>query len=85
MRTQAAVLWGAGQDWEIQTVELGEPVQHEVRIKLAASGLCHSEEHIVTGDAAYESFPFVGGHEAPASSKLWDPVSRHWRSAITWY
>ena len=63
MQTRAAVLWAAGQDWQIRTVELGDPVAHEVRIKLVASGLCHSEEHIVSGDARYENFPFVGGHE----------------------
>jgi S-(hydroxymethyl)glutathione dehydrogenase/alcohol dehydrogenase len=63
MKTRAAVLWGPGQEWRIETVDLGEPVQHEVRIKLAASGLCHSDEHIVTGDAVYENFPVVGGHE----------------------
>jgi NDMA-dependent alcohol dehydrogenase len=63
MKTQAAVLWGAKQDWKVETVELGEPVRHEVRVKLAASGLCHSDEHVVTGDAHYENYPLVGGHE----------------------
>ncbi len=63
MQTRAAVLWGVGQDWKIETIDLGEPVAHEVRVKLAATGLCHSEEHIVTGDAVYENFPVVGGHE----------------------
>jgi NDMA-dependent alcohol dehydrogenase len=63
MRTQAAVLWGAGQDWKIETVDLGDPARHEVRVKLAASGLCHSDEHIVTGDAHFEHFPLIGGHE----------------------
>jgi Zn-dependent alcohol dehydrogenase len=63
MRTQAAVLWGAKQDWKIETIDLGDPVRHEVRVKLAASGLCHSDEHVVTGDAHFEHFPLVGGHE----------------------
>ena len=63
MRTQAAVLWEVGQDWKIETIDLGDPVRHEVRIKLAASGLCHSEEHVVTGDSAFEHYPLVGGHE----------------------
>jgi NDMA-dependent alcohol dehydrogenase len=63
MHTRAAVLWGVGHDWKIETIDLGDPVRHEVRIKLAASGLCHSEEHIVSGDAYYENFPVVGGHE----------------------
>ena len=63
MRTQAAVLWAARQDWKIETVDLGDPVQHEVRVKLAASGLCHSDEHMVTGDSSFEHYPLVGGHE----------------------
>ena len=63
MRTQAAVLWGARQDWKIETIDLGDPVRHEVRVKLAASGLCHSDEHVVSGDAHFENFPLVGGHE----------------------
>jgi len=63
VKTQAAVLWGAKQDWKIETIDLGDPVRHEVRVKLAASGLCHSDEHVVTGDAHFEHFPLVGGHE----------------------
>jgi S-(hydroxymethyl)glutathione dehydrogenase/alcohol dehydrogenase len=63
MRTRAAVLFGPGQDWTIETVDLGDPVRHEVRVKLAASGLCHSDEHVVTGDAHFEHFPLIGGHE----------------------
>jgi NDMA-dependent alcohol dehydrogenase len=63
MKTQAAVLWGVQQDWKIETVDLGDPVEHEVRVKLAASGLCHSEEHVVTGDSSYAHYPLVGGHE----------------------
>jgi Zn-dependent alcohol dehydrogenase len=30
MRTQAAVLWGAGQDWKIETVDLGDPALLEL-------------------------------------------------------
>ncbi|WP_433190030.1 NDMA-dependent alcohol dehydrogenase [Actinoallomurus sp. CA-150999] len=63
MRTQAAVLWGAGQEWKIETVDLGEPKRHEVRVKLAASGLCHSDDHVATGDSHYQGYPVVGGHE----------------------
>ena len=34
----------------------------EVLVKLAASGLCHSDEHLVTGDLPFE-LPIIGGHE----------------------
>jgi len=66
VKTKAAVLWGAHQDWQVQEVELGDPVAGEVQIRLAASGLCHSDEHIRAGDMQMVppgGFPFVGGHE----------------------
>jgi S-(hydroxymethyl)glutathione dehydrogenase/alcohol dehydrogenase len=63
MKTQAAVLWGTGQDWKIEDVDLDPPQQNEVLLKLTASGLCHSDEHLVTGDLRVENFPYIGGHE----------------------
>jgi S-(hydroxymethyl)glutathione dehydrogenase/alcohol dehydrogenase len=62
MKTKAAVLWGVNEPWSVEEVELGDPVAGEVRVKLAASGLCHSDEHLVTGDLPVP-FPVVGGHE----------------------
>ena len=66
MKTKAAVLWGANQDWQIEEVELGDPVASEVQVRLAASGLCHSDEHVRVGDIPMVppgAFPFIGGHE----------------------
>ncbi len=66
MRTKAAVLWGTKQDWQIEEVELDDPVAGEVRIKLTASGMCHSDEHVREGDIRIlepGGFPFIGGHE----------------------
>lgn len=62
MKTPAAVLWGLGEKWSIEEVELDPPAEGEVLVKLAASGLCHSDEHLVTGDIPVP-FPVVGGHE----------------------
>ncbi len=31
-------------------------------VKLAASGMCHSDEHLVTGDLPF-ALPIIGGHE----------------------
>lgn len=62
MRTRAAVIRGAGQQWQITELELDEPRAGEVRIKFAYSGLCHSDEHIRTGDSLGR-LPMVGGHE----------------------
>ena len=63
MKVKAAVLGGVGQDWEIREIELGDPVAHEVQVKLTASGLCHSDEHLRTGASPVPFFPVIGGHE----------------------
>jgi len=62
MKTKAAVLWGLNEKWQIEDVELDPPKDSEVLVKLTASGLCHSDEHLVTGDIPMP-FPVIGGHE----------------------
>ncbi|MEO3826626.1 NDMA-dependent alcohol dehydrogenase [Actinomadura sp. B10D3] len=73
MQTRAAILWEPHTDWSIEDIELDDPKAGEVKVKLAASGLCHSDEHLVTGDMVldpeiaalmgWEQFPVIGGHE----------------------
>jgi S-(hydroxymethyl)glutathione dehydrogenase/alcohol dehydrogenase len=63
MKQSAAILWGVGQDWSVEEIELDGPREGEVLVRLAASGLCHSDEHLVTGDLPVPSFPYIGGHE----------------------
>jgi len=62
VKTKAAVLYGLNEPWKVEEVELGDPVAGEVKVKLAASGLCHSDEHLVTGDIPI-GMPVIGGHE----------------------
>jgi NDMA-dependent alcohol dehydrogenase len=62
MRTKAAVLWGVGEKWQVEEVTLDPPGPNEVLVKLTASGLCHSDYHLVTGDIPVP-FPVIGGHE----------------------
>jgi len=61
--TQAAVLWDYGRDWEIEELTLDDPKSGEVLVRLAASGLCHSDEHVRIGDLPMEALPTIGGHE----------------------
>lgn len=63
MKTQAAVLWEYGQDWQIEEIELDDPAEGEVMVRLAASGLCHSDEHVRVGDLPMQALPAIGGHE----------------------
>ena len=60
--TRAAVLWGVGEDWKIEDVELDDPKSTDVLVKVMAAGMCHSDEHAVTGDLPL-GLPVIGGHE----------------------
>ncbi len=40
---------GDGSPWS-EEIDLDPPGPGEVLVKMAASGMCHSDEHLVTGD-----------------------------------
>ena len=65
MKTRAAILRERNQPWSVEEIELDPPKAGEVLVKLAAAGLCHSDEHLMTGDlmGASPEPPLVGGHE----------------------
>ena len=65
MKTKAAILWERHALWSVEDIELDPPKAGEVLVKLAASGMCHSDEHLVTGDLAGLTGepPCIGGHE----------------------
>ena len=73
MKTRAAILWEPHTDWSVEDIEIDPPKKGEILVKLAASGLCHSDEHMVTGDMVLDpelaeafglkQFPVIGGHE----------------------
>lgn len=62
MQTKAAVLWETGANWSVEEIELDGPKEGEVLVRMAASGMCHSDEHAVTGDLP-AMLPLIGGHE----------------------
>jgi NDMA-dependent alcohol dehydrogenase len=62
VETLAAVLWERKGRWSVEPIELDPPGPQEVLVELHASGMCHSDEHIVTGDMPFR-LPCVGGHE----------------------
>ena len=62
MRMKAAVLGGANEPLSVEEIELDDPKAGEVRVKMVATGVCHSDLHVITGDLSRE-FPVVLGHE----------------------
>ncbi|MFC3172770.1 Zn-dependent alcohol dehydrogenase [Novosphingobium bradum] len=59
---KAALLCEARSPLSVEDVELDGPREGEVRIRVAASGLCHSDYHLMTGDLPIP-VPAVLGHE----------------------
>lgn len=65
MKTEGALLWepGTGSGWSVEEIEVDAPHRREVTVKLAASGICHSDDHLDTGDIPLDWAPVLGGHE----------------------
>ncbi|MBJ7598974.1 MAG: Zn-dependent alcohol dehydrogenase [Candidatus Nephthysia bennettiae] len=59
---RAAVLYEAGQPLRVEEVDLAPPQTREVRVRVVAAGVCHSDYHYMKGDLATR-LPAVLGHE----------------------
>lgn len=62
MNIQAALLIEPGKPFIIEDLTLDEPRQGEVLVRIAASGVCHSDYHVMTGTTKHP-MPCVCGHE----------------------
>ncbi len=60
---KAAVAWEAGKPLSIEEIEVAPPKAGEVRIKVLASGVCHTDAFTLSGDDPEGTFPAVLGHE----------------------
>ena len=60
---KAAVLREVGQPLQIEDVKIGKPGPHEVLIRTAAAGVCHSDLHFIEGKYPHP-LPAVLGHES---------------------
>ncbi|CAO5161082.1 Alcohol dehydrogenase B [Frankia sp. AiPs1] len=64
MKSRAALLFQQPGKWEITEIDVGPPRQGELLVRMVASGLCHSDDHIATGDMPFTgALPLAGGHE----------------------
>ena len=62
IRIRAAVLDKPGSPSRVEELELAEPRQGEVLVRMLASGVCHSDLHVRDGDWDRPG-PIVMGHE----------------------
>ncbi|HEY4460649.1 MAG TPA: NDMA-dependent alcohol dehydrogenase [Pseudonocardiaceae bacterium] len=80
MRTTAAVLFEQPGKWEVTEVDLDPPRQDEVLVRMGAAGLCHSDDHIPTGDLPVPALlPMAGGHEGAGTIEEVGPNTPGWQ------
>lgn len=66
IQCKAAISLGVNQPLVVDTVEVATPKSWEVRVKVAASGVCHSDLFHMEGKAEGFRFPCIFGHEGSA-------------------
>lgn len=59
----AAVAPATGEPLVVESVEVRAPESHEVLVQMKASGLCHTDFSMMTGDFPGVALPAVLGHE----------------------
>ncbi|MAF12477.1 zinc-binding dehydrogenase [Candidatus Poribacteria bacterium] len=60
---RAAVCRGPEEALVIEDLDLRAPESREVRVRLQASGICHSDVHLIQGEWGDLDKPVVAGHE----------------------
>jgi len=63
MKIRAAVAWEAGKPLEVEEIELQGPQAGECLVRLAATGVCHTDAYTLSGADPEGLFPVVLGHE----------------------
>ncbi|WP_353890252.1 alcohol dehydrogenase catalytic domain-containing protein [uncultured Marinobacter sp.] len=61
MEIKAAVTHRQGEAFKLEPVELAEPALGEIRVRIVATGVCHTDA--VARDLGIAPFPIVLGHE----------------------
>ncbi|MFZ5826312.1 MAG: zinc-binding dehydrogenase [Bacillota bacterium] len=62
MKSKAAVLYEPGRPMVIEEIEVADPKQGEVMVRVVGAGVCHSDLHVASG-ALPKPMPIVLGHE----------------------
>jgi NDMA-dependent alcohol dehydrogenase len=63
VNTRGAIVRSAPGKFEVVDLIADDPRPGELQVELAASGMCHSDDHLATGDIPMGHYPMCGGHE----------------------
>ncbi|MHB8572763.1 MAG: zinc-binding dehydrogenase [Candidatus Dormibacteria bacterium] len=85
----ACVAVEAGAEPRLEIIEVDPPGPGEVRVRVGAAGVCHTDLHVVRGHFG-SSFPYLLGHEAAGhieavgagvdSARIGERVVLNWRA-----
>ncbi|XP_033991072.1 alcohol dehydrogenase 1-like [Trematomus bernacchii] len=64
IKCKAAVAWEPNKPLVIEEVEVAPPQANEIRIKIVATAVCHTDLHQLLENTHEDCFPTVLGHEA---------------------
>ncbi|MGL5289670.1 MAG: S-(hydroxymethyl)glutathione dehydrogenase/class III alcohol dehydrogenase [Aeromonas sp.] len=63
IKCKAAIAWGPGQPLAIEEIEVMPPQAGEVRVRIVATGVCHTDAFTLSGEDPEGVFPCILGHE----------------------
>ncbi|MBX9912308.1 MAG: S-(hydroxymethyl)glutathione dehydrogenase/class III alcohol dehydrogenase [Pseudomonadaceae bacterium] len=63
IKSRAAVAFAANQPLQIVEVDVAPPQAGEVRVRIVASGVCHTDAYTLSGEDSEGLFPCILGHE----------------------
>uniref|UniRef100_A0A3Q0SB91 Alcohol dehydrogenase-like N-terminal domain-containing protein n=1 Tax=Amphilophus citrinellus TaxID=61819 RepID=A0A3Q0SB91_AMPCI len=63
IKCKAAVAWEPNKPMVIEEIEVAPPQANEVRIKIVATGVCHTDLYHLFEGMHKDGFPAVLGHE----------------------
>ncbi|ORZ31448.1 chaperonin 10-like protein [Catenaria anguillulae PL171] len=63
IKCKAAIAWGPGQPLSVEDIEVAPPKKGEIRLKVVASGVCHTDAYTLSGQDPEGVFPSILGHE----------------------
>lgn len=61
---KAAVCYEFGEPLVVEDIEIEPPHKGEVKVRIAATAICHSDIHLIKGEFPGVKLPLVPGHES---------------------
>ncbi len=70
---QACIVHDHREGAKVEDVDVLEPQAGEVLVRIAASGLCGSDMHVLHGRSVVARYPMVLGHEGAGGDRAGRP------------